>query len=548
MPPKTNLEWALYYAITLKWSVIPLSPGAKIPPKGFEVIPYRTRIANEDEIREWWGKWPDANIAVITGKLSDLFVVDFDKYKPDYSEETALQYFPDSIVTPIDRSARGGEHHYYTFPDDEEITIQAATLPGIDYRGEGGYIMVPPSRFNGASASWVIEPGEVPLAAPPRQFLNLIKSIYKDKYNIYAHGENDDRRQVSSVSSRVYTQGTRDQDLFHIANLLVRAGCESEYLYKTLEILALNCNPPFPKNEAEAKIKSAIERANRKERNLSDEVRDFVLSSNGVFLSSDVSKCLHLSSRDDLKNLSKILSRLEKNEKLIEKHGNRNGCYKIIDQEEELINIFDVDLAPFDITLPLRIHEFVTIHKSNVIIIAGESNAGKTSFCLNVARMNRDKQPINYLSSEMQDGTELRIRLNEFEENIEKWRKVKFEFRTDDFPSKIMPDAINIIDYLDEGNDAEAYKMPSRIKEISKKLKNGVAVIAIQKDPNKEYGFGGSGTLNRSRLYLTTTTKGVMTIKKGKIWRNKLKNPNGMYCNYKLAAGCKYYLDGDWKW
>jgi hypothetical protein len=537
------LDAALYYR-SLNWSVIPLSPLSKIPPKGFEVIPYRERLASKEEIKAWWGKWPDANVAIITGKLSNLFVVDFDKYKPEYSEEKALEFFPDNIITPVDRSARGGEHHYYCYPEGANLTIHADTLPAIDYRGEGGYIMAPPSSFNGSSASWVVRPDEAAPSPVPEKFLQLIKNTN----NIYTHGVDKDNQQMSTASTNVYKSGRRDQDLFHIAHLLVKAGCEDDYLYKTLEMLALSCNPPFPLHEAELKIKSAIERASRKERNLAAEVRDYVLSTNGVFLSTEVAKCLHLSTREDLKNLSIILKRLESKEKIIEKYGNKNGCYKSIDQEEELIDIFNVDLAPFDISLPLKIHEYVTIHKSNVIVIAGESNAGKTSFCLNVARMNRDKQKINYLSSEMQDGTELRIRLNEFEENIEKWRGVKFEFRTDDFPGKIIPDAINIIDYLDEGNDAEAYRMPLRIKEISKKLKSGVAVIAIQKDPNKEFGFGGSGTLNRSRLYLTTTTKGVMTIKKGKIWRNKLLNPNGMYCNYKLVAGCKYYLDGGWKW
>jgi len=537
------LDAALFYR-SLNWSVIPLSPKSKIPPKGFEVIPYRERLATEEEIKSWWTQWPDANVAIVTGKLSNLFVVDFDKYKPEYSEEKALEYFPDNIVTPIDRSPRGGEHHYYQYPKGEDITIHAATLPAIDYRGEGGYVLAPPSQFNGSFASWVVRPDEVLLAAPPLQFLSLIKKA--SIQNIYIHGDDNQCRQMSSVSSSVYMAGRRDQDLFSVANALVKSRCEDSLTYKTLEILALNCNPPFPLHEAEVKIKSAIERANRKERNISREVREFALSSNGVFFSSDVVKCLHLASREDMKNVSKALERLEKKEKLIEKYGNKNGCYRPINTNEEKIDFINADITPYDIRLPLAIHEWVTIHRGCMIIIAGESNAGKTAFCLNVAKLNRDVAKVNYMSSEMQNGAELRIRLNEFGGSIDFWKGIKFTFRTDNFPDGIDPDGLNIIDYLDEGIDSEAYKMPMRIRLISDRLKAGVAIVAIQKDPNKGLGYGGSGTLNRARLYITMSRQGILKIEKGKIWRNKAINPNGLYCHFKLMAGCKFSKDGEW--
>lgn len=547
------LEAALYYRRVLKWSVVPVAKGKKDRPL-VKWAEFQKRLPDISEIISWWTEWPESNIAVITGKISNLMVVDHDSYKPEYNTEETLKLIPDSFVTPTAISPRGGSHQYCICPKDS-ITIRAGLVPGLDYRCEGGFIIAPPSvNGDGKAYEWSIRPEESPLGEIPQAILQLINktsNIRINKNNIYIHGGDEknsvNQLQSASLDSFGFKSGTRDQDLFHIAHLLVKAKCEPEYLEKTLKILALNCEPPFPLAEAEIKIKSAIERAAKKERNLMDEVREWVGLQDGFITASNGVKWLQVASRDEQRLFTQCLRRLCK-EGVIEKIEGKVGFYRVFDTSEELIDYKSADVAPYDIKMPFRIHEFVTVHKGVLIVVAGESNAGKSAFCLNVAEMNKDKFKVNYLSSEMQNGAELRIRLDKFNIPIESWDPVKFQFRTDNFPDKIDPDGLNIVDYLDEGNDQEAYKMPMRLRLIADKLKGGIAVVAIQKAPGKDLGFGGSGTLNRARLYITLKQRpNTITIEKGKIWRQQDTNPNGMNTEFKLIGGSSFIQIGDWR-
>ncbi len=531
-----TLDAALRYREKFNFGVIPIGGDKRPLLKWTE---YQKRKADPKEIREWWKKSPAAMIGVVTGSISKLLVIDCDTLE---GFEAIQKLIPDTLVVPIARTPRGGWHLYFCFPENSGFTVGSGILPGVDFRGEGGYIISPPSRNEeGKAYTWM--PGlsldEAPPAALPDSIFNLFK-----KYLYIGHDDKDPKTMSSNVV--MYQKGTRDDDLFHAANCLVKGGMQKNEIEQTLTLLALSCKPPFPLNEIPAKIQSAIQRAERRERNLTDEVREWVLSSSGVFLSSNVVNCLHLSSRDEQKHLSTILKRLCA-EGLIEKYGNKNGQFRTLDKDEELIAWQNADITPLGIKFPLGVHEFVQVHKGNTVVIAGESNAGKTAYCLNLARMNAGLMPVNYMSSEMQDGAELAIRLKEFDVPESVWEPIKFTFRTDNFPDRIKPDALNIVDYLDEGTDAEAYKMPLRIRHIADKLKSGIAVVAIQKDPNKRFGLGGSGTMNRARVYLTIQRSGVLTIEKAKIWRDKNDNPNGKFIQFKLAAGCRFTNTKPWQ-
>jgi hypothetical protein len=88
--------------------------------------------------------------------------------------------------------------------------------------------------------------------------------------------------------------------------------------------------------------------------------------------------------------------------------------------------------------------------------------------------------------------------------------------------------------------------MVMRIRQISHKLGKGIAIICIQKSSVKQYGFGGEGTKNTARLYMTITGQNKLTIEKGKIWRNKFKNPNGAFIEFSLVGGCKFIKKTEW--
>ena len=103
--------------------------------------------ANPDQIRDWWKRWPSANVAIRTGAPSGLVVLDID---PHHGGKDSLQHLIRRHGTPpngpVVRTGSGGWHLYYTHPGGT-IPNTAGTLgPGLDLRGDGGYIIAPPSQ------------------------------------------------------------------------------------------------------------------------------------------------------------------------------------------------------------------------------------------------------------------------------------------------------------------------------------------------------------------------------------------------------------------
>ena len=274
------------------------------------------------------------------------------------------------------------------------------------------------------------------------------------------------------------------------------------------------------------------------ERSIAADVRKWVETTDGEFSLDDCYRLLQLVTKNEKRACSQEMHRLVK-AGTIERAGRRNGVYRRIESDYEPIDFLNAPTEEFDIILPLGLSEMVCTYPKNIIVVAGCQNEGKSCFMLNVTRLNMDRHKIWYWSSEM-GASEMRMRLEKFEEPLNSWKFHPAE-RSSNFSDVIRPDDINIIDYLEVEDNF--FLVGKELKAIYEKLRDGVALVALQKDKYKEYGRGATFGLEKPRLYVTLD-HGVARIAKAKNWRGE-NNPNGKMCNFKIWNGSKMSGD-DW--
>ncbi len=111
-----------------------------------------------NQIRAWWQNMPQANLAVRTGEISGLFVVDVD---PRHKGDEALarlvrQWQNDWPLAWMAKTSGGGLHYYFPWPDDGLVVPSNKLIEGVDLRGNGGYVVAPPSiHKTGEEYTWL---------------------------------------------------------------------------------------------------------------------------------------------------------------------------------------------------------------------------------------------------------------------------------------------------------------------------------------------------------------------------------------------------------
>jgi len=130
--------------------------------------------------------------------------------------------------------------------------------------------------------------------------------------------------------------------------------------------------------------------------------------------------------------------------------------------------------------------------------------------------------------------------------SLDDWRNAITVIRqTGDWWDKIEPDGLNVVDYLVEYE--KAYMIAEFVWKIHQALKNGIALVTVQRDPYKPYPVGGRGVRDIPRLVLSLM-KHRLRIEDAKSFDTTYGNPSGLVRKYKQASWWKFVPVGTWQY
>ncbi|EWY36758.1 hypothetical protein N825_25325 [Skermanella stibiiresistens SB22] len=182
VPGSELLVAALAYAAR-GWRVFPCRAGGKEPCKadGFFEHGCRDATSDPDRVRALWRRWPSANVGLACGPDSGVWVLDsdIDAAKGKDGEATLGRLVAEHGALPEtlrQLTPSGGIHRIFANPVGLDVrnSSQKRLGNGLDTRGEGGYILAPPSIHpNGGRYAWATD-AEVPIAEAPAWLLAML--------------------------------------------------------------------------------------------------------------------------------------------------------------------------------------------------------------------------------------------------------------------------------------------------------------------------------------------------------------------------------------
>jgi len=559
-------------------SIIPIKPGTKRP--CCEWQEFQERAPTEEEVEAWFDAWPNAQIALVTGHVSGVAVIDLDN-------EDAVQWAKQNLPRPGALQKTGKGWHLLYGTNGTLIPNRAKIRDGVDIRGDGGYILIEPSLHPEHKTPYELDFKPTfdwhNLPTFPKNFLP----------------QNDTPANREPVTLDPAPKGERNDSVARIAGKYFAKGMHYSEVLALCKGWNADLESPINPSEVERTVKSIWQKDTTQQTqqtqhdsadsselsknhqnsarlsknhqnsarlsttqqceqgfpgNLTAEIREFLKANQGSFTTGDLDREFGLVTRRDKNRRARALAQMVQ-ENYIKRDRRVAGKYHIIQVDLGFIDLEDTDESPFPIDLPLGLPEMVNLPRKCVVVLAGAPNAGKTAMLLEILKRNLNQPyPLLYLMSEM-GPSEYKQRVKKVADDPQEWNKsVRAASLSTGFDGAILqhnPDGLTLIDYLEEV-DGEYYKLASDIRAIYDSLNEGIAVIALQKRSGNEVGVGGEGTTEKARLYMTLdrlahqprSMISAFKIIKAKDYPDI--NPNGQERHIEIRAGQDIVPVSDW--
>jgi putative DNA primase/helicase len=201
-------------------------------------------------IEAWWRTWPDANVGIVTGAPSGLIVVDVDpRHGGDATLDDLLAAHEQLPETPESLTGGGGRHIFFRYPGGTVRSGNGKLGPGLDLKGDSGYIVAPPSvHVSGKRYQWELssEVGEVPLADAPAWLLAQLAQL-----------QDPPAPAAGAPQGGRIVDGQRNTTLASLAGSMRRRGMTAAAILAALQAdNRARCDPPLPYGEVAAIAKS----------------------------------------------------------------------------------------------------------------------------------------------------------------------------------------------------------------------------------------------------------------------------------------------------
>lgn len=263
--PNVILEWALYFA-RMHMAVFPVhfvrtdgkcSCGntscdrtGKHPMTSHG---FHDATTDESQVRWYFEGEPHANIGIRTGIESRLLVLDEDTTGGQESLAALVAKHGAFPTTTMVRTGSGGSHRWFAHPGSgQTIPNRQKMLPGVDFRGDGGYIVAPPSiHFSGNR--YLFEQGSAPheagLAAAPGWLLELVLGTLESAADPAA----------SAPGGETLGKGDRHPALFAMAGAMRQKGMSRTGIEAALKAENIaRCNPPLTDKDIQKMVAGAL--------------------------------------------------------------------------------------------------------------------------------------------------------------------------------------------------------------------------------------------------------------------------------------------------